>query len=204
MHAGIDWSGNEGRDEYLYCAIVAIADASIWSEVCTAKRHAWGMAKKREFHAQSLKEWQLLAMLKAAREAGMVFGVLRKKRGSSPDMSYASSAQTLFVDFAQRYPLKNLWYDTEIQGGKAERAFETSLYRFNQSIYTKSALKAKCRPSHKSDMVQAADVLAYVVHRWTRGAIKNAALSQLLRDILSEPRNVWVDIGEEKKGDLRS
>lgn len=187
----MDWSGNADRDEFLHCIIVATENASAWSEICDARRHFWGMAQSKEFHAQSLKEWQLLAILESACECGFVFGITTVRRSETTRLfSYRSIAENTFSRFAARYAFKKLWYDTEIQGRKAEKEFETSLYRINREIYEKSTLKARCRESHKSDMVQAADVLAYVVHRQINDAIKDGKLRQLLQAILNDPRNV--------------
>jgi hypothetical protein len=156
------------------------------------------MAQHAEFHARDMTEQDILILLTAARESGMVFGalVLEKIGVTNTEapiaFDYASVAQELFRGFVLRYSVKRIWYDTEIQGRAAEKAFETEMCRINRAIYPNAPLKARCRPSNKSDLIQVADSVAYVVSRQTRGLLKHTPLQQLWAAIAADERNLII------------
>ena len=192
--AGGDWSGKT-RDDVFVFALAALPDAEVWYQQALKTRQQLGIARHMELHAHSLTEYQRLRFLQAANGNGMIVGaiVLQKsvkaKESSAALFDYASSARQLFGFFAQRYCLKRLWYDEEIKGKATQQKFETELHRLQRINHTES-MKAKCRPSHTSDMVQLADIVAYVLRRHITGAIKNPLLCQEVQQIVTDPRNL--------------
>ena len=196
MHCGGDWSGKT-RDDVFVFTLAALPDAEIWHERTLEIRQQLGIARHIELHAHGLTEYERLMFLQAANKNGMIVGaVILQKPVAAKEISvalfdYANSAQCLFEVFAQRYCLKRLWYDEEIKGKASQQKFETELYRINRLHHTES-MKAKCRPSHTSDMVQLADIVAYVLRRHITNAIKNPLLRQEVQRMVAEPRNLII------------
>lgn len=193
-HAGMDWSGKPGKDDFLICAIAAMENPQAWSEECAELKRTLSMKQSAEFHARDRSEAENHAVLQTAVSAGIHFGVLTiNKLKVSPDLfSYEQTAIALFGVFTTRYQIKQLWYDREIQGRTTEQAFHTKLQRINQATYPKSTFKARCRSSNKSDFIQAADCVAYLQHRLLRHAIRDARLKELALQVLNSGKNVWI------------
>jgi len=197
----MDWSGKSDRDKYLICVLAAIQNAEAWSEKCADLRHELGMKQSTEFHARDMSELENFTVLQTAKDGGIIFGAFVMERpdevnGQNISFSYDGIAQELFHAFAARYQVRTLWYDKEIQGRMAEQTFETKLRRINRTIYPKSTFKARSRPSDKSDLIQAADSLAYMIHRLMRNAIGHHPLKMLVRQLLNDERNIWIRFGE--------
>ena len=198
MDAGGDWSGKPDRDDLLIFAVAAMENAEDWSEHCTIIRQQIGKPRDVEFHARDMSDAERFALLSAARNAGLVVGVLVLKKSEAPDenfaalFNYTTSAQELLGAFFSRYQLKRFWYDSEVNGRKAQQEFETGLYRFHRAIYPNTTLKASCRPSHTSDLVQLADCVAYAFRRQALNAIKYAPLRQLVKEIAADQRNLVI------------
>jgi len=166
------------------------------------------MAQRAEFHARDMSEQEILNYLQSARDAGIVIGaVILKKPPANTQLlanfNCAFAAQEFFRVFLTRYNVRRFWYDTEIEGRVAEQTFETELSRINRELCPGTSLKARCRRSHQSDLVQIADSIAYIMRRHTLGVLKLQRLQRLTDEILSDERNVFLEWGKEEKSDLR-
>ncbi len=196
LDAGGDWSGKADKDEILVFGFAGCEDAETWSKQCATIRHRLGMPQNAEFHARDMSEPEIQAYLQAARDAEIVMGavILRKPQhpgAESPgDFTCAFAAQEFFRTFLLRYNIKRFWYDTEIEGRAAEQAFETELSRINRALRPDTSFKARCRRSDKSDLVQIADSVAYVLRRYSLGTLKSAPLRKLVGEILEDESNV--------------
>ena len=208
MDAGGDWSGKGDQDEVLVFGFAAAASAESWSEQCAAMRQRLGKPQRAEFHARDMNEHEILDYLQSARDAGIVMGavILKKPPASThplTNFNCAFAAQEFFRVFLTRYNVRRFWYDTEIEGRVAEQGFETELSRINRELCPGTSLKARCRRSHQSDLVQIADSVAYAMRRRTLGVLKLQRLQRLIDEILADKRNVFLEWGKEGKSDLR-
>jgi len=194
LYAGMDWSGKPGKDDFLICSIAAIETPQTWSEKCAELKRTLSIKLSAEFHARDMSETENLAVLQTAVDAGIHFGVLTMKKSKvNPELfNYERTATELFRVFTTRYQAKQLWYDREVQGRAVEQAFQTKLQRINRASYPKSTFKARCRSSNKSDLIQAADCVAYLQHRLMRDVIRDTSLKRLTWQVLNSEKNVWV------------
>lgn len=153
------------------------------------------MAPKREFHGYLMKDdAQRLDMLQMGRDLGMRVGALvlneNTKLLESATLSYQSIALELLNPFFARVALRNLWCDTEIEGKKAQKAFETQIQRCHRAIHPNARFEARVRESHTSSLIQLADVMAYTLRTQAMGKVKNSALRQFLKDLASDNANL--------------
>ncbi len=193
--AGADWSGNpDAPDEVFIFCLVALLDVEAWNAQCEELRVSLRMAQGSEFHGREMKDdGQRLQLLKAGRDAGMRVGALVvtgwENWGEEP-LSYEGVALELLRQFLPLCPLKAIWFDTEIQGKKAQTEFATAVGRCHRAIHPEVRLKARTRDSHSSRMIQLADVMAYGLRTQERGSLESPALQQFLREIAGDERNV--------------
>ncbi len=186
LYAGGDWSGKpDKRDEALIFCVVALSDKEAWTDSCRQLRHNLRMAQNAEFHGHEMKDdAHRLQLLQAGREAGMKIGALVLSKGARAEgnetPSYESAALELLNPFFARYALRDLWCDNEIQGKAAQKAFETELQRCHRAIHPNARFKARLRPSHTSDLIQLADVMAYALRTQSHGTLKDAPLERFL------------------------
>lgn len=76
----------------------------------------------------------------------------------------------LIEKFLTLEPISRLLCDEDFKGKSEQAAFRTEILRINRRVQPESRMKVGFRPSHKSALIQAADVVAYVGSRFLRGA----------------------------------
>ncbi len=193
LYAGADWSGKADRpnEPFIFC-VVALNDAEAWNQRCQELREQFRMAPEREFHGYLMKaDAERLAMLQRARDLGMRIGaVICVETVRDNSLSYQSPALELLNPLFARGTLRTLWCDTEIQGKKARKAFETEVQRCHRAIHSQVRFEARVRDSHSSNLIQLADVMAYTLRTQAMGKVKSPALREFLKEIASDDANL--------------
>lgn len=82
----------------------------------------------------------------------------------------------LVESFLRVQPLFRLLCDEDFKGKREQQEFRSAVLRCNRIAQPQTKLKVGFRPSHKSALIQAADVVAYVGSRRVRGGTLSAAL----------------------------
>ena len=98
----------------------------------------------------------------------------------------------LIERFLERHALARLLCDEEIRGKAEWDRFRTALLRCNRSLQPQNKLKVAAWPSHKNTLIQAADCVAYVYARSTRGASLDARLRENLRVLQKNASNIFI------------
>ena len=196
LYAGGDWSGKADTpyEPFIFCVVI-LGDAEAWNQSCQQLREKLRIASHREFHGYLMKDdAQRLEMLQLAREAEMRVGALivtpNTKILEGATLDYQSIALELMGELFPRLALQNLWCDTEIQGEKAQKAFETQVQRCHRTIHPNARFEARIRDSKTSSLIQLADVMAYTLRTQTLGKVKNPALRQFLKEVASDDANL--------------
>lgn len=207
MHVGMDASGTPDllgtdpkHDPYVVC-LAAVEDVSLLASHFSNVRSRYGMRATQEFHAHQLPEEIIRAALVSGDEAGMVIGALlldkaatRQEREPAelppPVVLQESAAVALLEDFVNRYSLVELRFDEDIQGKKRQSAFITAAKRLHRARWPDQSIKVRPSPSHLSDLIQLADVVAYVLGRKARNAIQSQELRTCVAQLQHNARHI--------------
>jgi len=207
MHVGMDASGtpdlmgtNAWHDPYVVC-LAGVEDITLLADLLATVRKRFGIRAAQEFHAHQLPEEIICAVLTSADEAGMVIGALlldkvatRRAREAielpPPALLQEQAALALLEDFIDRYVLEELHFDEDIQGRKRQSVFSTAVKRLHRARWPGQSIKVRPSPSDQSDLIQMADVAAYVLGRKARGAIQSQPLRVAVTHLAQDTRNL--------------
>ena len=214
MFAGMDWSGTPDRrkelkepDLYVACCVVA-------PDVLEADEFLDNLRKRRskpydyEFKGYHSKENDLLELIEYVVDKGSVNAVTIDKSEvelslgaevfKRPDNLTIATGRLILNQAFRRGAISCVWCDEELSKENQKR-FNTLVQRDAQSLGMKSP-KIKRFPSHKSTMIQLADVVAYALWRDTLNRIASGRLQSAVKQVRGSGNFVRRGYGE----DLRS
>ena len=119
--------------------------------------------------------------------ASCIDKVASVRNGDLPPIGELHARLALRVWDALLYqtPVARLVYDTELEGNARQKAFETAIKRRSAALHPAQKLKVKPLHSHKSSLIQLADVVAYALSRGMRGEKVEPEIRELMREIKS-------------------
>ncbi len=199
MYGGLDWSGTTDRNSeiplYVPC-VVAVHDADQLSELFAELRPRFGMKKDEEFRGSKATGEKLAAVLNVGLQLDFCVGALLIDKAASHTIPATKAAfislatQRLLSQFMPRHALHRLWCDDEDLGRKEELRFKSDVARMARECGNPN-LKVSVYPSHKSDLIQLADVTAYALS-WNARKRSEAEVKSALQAIRKSPSNTII------------
>ena len=195
FHAGLDWSGRASLasrqpDIFIAC-LVAIEDVDTLKSRFDALRLETFGESDAELHGYKMRPERIAAALQIGIDLDAKIAALcidktvSTRAGTLPPVGelHGLSALRVWSDLLGQISVARLVYDTELEGKKRQKAFETEIKRCSAALYPARKLKVKPLPSHQSDLIQLADVVAYALSRELRGEKVEPEIRKLLREI---------------------
>lgn len=194
---GLDWSGTPDGNMriplYVPC-IVAVQDDEKLSELFAELRQQFHMKQTEEFRGSKASSEKLAAVLNVGLQLDFRVAALMIDKTASPIIPTPKAtfvtlaAKSLLSRFAPLTELNRLWCDDEDLGKAEERRFKNNVVRMARERGNAS-LKVSIYPSHKSDLIQLADISAYALS-WDARKRSEAAVKTALQKIRKDPRNI--------------
>lgn len=206
LYAGLDWSGTpnlkgmDSRHDPYVVVVAGVEDVERFTQAMRGLRFGFGMKAEAEFHAHNMPEEHSVQVVEAAQEAGLAVGALLVDKAltrqtqdalalpSPPDLQ-ALAALAVVEVFVRRYSLTELRFDEDIQGRKRQQEFVTAVKRIHRAVWPATRVKVQPLPSHKSDLIQLADVVAYLLGREARASLQTAQGVRLMQALREDARN---------------
>lgn len=199
MHGGLDWSGTTYRNSenplYVPC-VVAVYDAEKLSALFADLRRNFGMKQDEEFRGSKSSGEKLAAVLNVGLQLEFGVGVLLIDKTQSLVLPPTKadfvtlSAQRLLNRFMQCQHLHRLWCDDEDLGKAEERRFKSDIAQIARGCGVEK-IKTSIYPSHKSDLIQLADMTAYAFS-WDARKRSEIAVKIALQKICKNANNIIV------------
>jgi hypothetical protein len=203
-HAGLDWTATPSLNEpFAYGpGVVAVPDGATFEAAFCEIHQRFGISGKEiKGHNSSIEV--LDAVLQVLIDTQAKVGVLLLDKSRlltnpnaklpSPAVLRHQMACVLLEQFLASHPLAILYCDEDIRGQKEQQAFKTEILRCKRALQPYSKMKISMRPSHKSVLIQAADVLAYVYSRELRGALA-PQLRRKLDSLRADTNNLFLTV----------
>ena len=199
MYGGLDCSGTpDGNMQiplYVPC-IVAVPNAEKLSELFAELRRQFHMKQTEEFRGSKASGEKLAAVLNAGLQLDFCVGALMIDKTTSriiprPKTAFVTlAAKRLLGRFTPLEELNRLWCDDEDLEKSEELRFKKDVARMARERGNLS-LKVSIYPSHKSDLIQLADMTAYALS-WDARKRSEAAVKIALQAIRKNPRNIFI------------
>jgi hypothetical protein len=213
--AGLDWSGTPHPKEktveidlYIPCA-VSVPDIEATDGWFRDWRKELGRSIEFEFHGYRCSSKMLLKAIAHVLENGSVFAVLFDKNEmlknigpwifDHPALLPPATGRMVLDRMLETDPLHDIWCDEDI-GSNRRAEFNTAIKRKARSLWPTTP-KIRHYPSHKSNMIQLADMMAYILQRDARGSLETEELRQRVKQLRNNNRN---NIEWNNGDDLRS
>ena len=192
MYAGLDWSGapfakekGVSRDFYVPCC-VWMEDVEAVDAYFAAWRQELGRPITFEFHAYRCEADILLRAVEYVLANGLVSAVVLDKEALTVDLGAQvfdhprrlppATGRLVLDRVLEVKPLRRIWCDEDV-ANDLRADFNTQIKRKARAHWPDSP-DVKHYPSHKSSMIQLADLIAYVLQRDARGLSETAVLRQ--------------------------
>jgi hypothetical protein len=203
MYAGLDWSGTPfpkekgvSQDFYVPCS-VWMEDVDAVDAYFAAWRRELGRPVTFEFHAYRCSSDILLRAVEYVLTNGLVFAMVLDKEVLTADLGAQifdhpkrlppATARLVLDRVVEVKQLRRIWCDEDVASDlRAE--FNTHLKRKARAHWPGSP-DVKHYPSHKSSMIQLADLIAYVLQRDARGLSETVELRQKTHQLWQKPGN---------------
>ncbi len=201
-----DLTGTERRHNPYVVVAAGVQQPEILQEELARTRAQAGMKATQEFHAHALPEVVQVAVVEAGSRAGLCIGaLLMDKQASRRALDaglFPSSAQVqrrallrLLEAFFARYELAELRYDEEFGSRKRPQELITDIKRLHRAAWPLGRVRVQPAPSHQSDLIQLADVIAYGLGVEARGTQRTKALQELLQRLHTDSAHVFIGTG---------
>lgn len=217
LYAGLDWSGTPHakekgveKDLYIPCG-VRVPDVEATNGYFAGWRAEFGRPATFEFHGYECGPRTLLRAADYVLEVGQVTAVVFDKDVlvdemgpevfEKPALLPPATGRVVLDRMLSTSPLRRVWCDEDMPNKKRQQAFNTAVKRKARTLWPDDASPdMKHYPSNKSNLVQLADMIAYVLQREARGLLETAELRQRAQALWRKQGNqVWWG----KKNDLR-
>jgi hypothetical protein len=215
FYAGLDYTATPSAHEpqpYGPCIVTVPDEAAFevaWRQIFVAH----GISAD-EIKGHNSSEDVLLESLRTIRTTNAQIGLLLldKTRILSGTSTLPAPARlrlemgcTLVKIVLELQPIGRLLCDEEFKGRAEQAAFRTAILRIKRRVQSESKMKVGFRPSHKSTLIQAADVVAYIGSRYFRGAKLTHSLRREFETLRAEndDRIQLVDGWGGRESDLR-
>ncbi len=199
MYGGLDWSGTTDRNSeiplYVPC-VVAVHNADQLSELFAELRPKFGMKKDEEFRGSKATGEKLAAVLNVGLQLDFCVGALLIDKAASRVIPATKAAfvtlatERLLSQFMPHHALHRLWCDDEDLGKSEEHRFKNEVMRIAREHGTQK-FKVSIYPSHKSDLIQLADMTAYALS-WDARKRSEAKVKNALQAVRKNPSNVII------------
>lgn len=215
-HAGMDASGTsdlrgtEKRHDPYIVVLAGVKNLEILSVGFAAVRARFGMRANAELHGHAMSDEILCAALDAGTAADWRIGALRVDKAAARDQ-WGNSPLPAPIDFQQmaalrlvehfvaQYELTELRFDEDTQNRKRQQELITAIKRLHRAVWPERRLRVQPMPSHKSDLIQLADVIAYSLGIEARGTIRTPELQTRMKAFRADASHFilgW-EIGKE-------
>lgn len=200
LYAGMDWTGTTTQNSAIPLfgpCIVAINDLEELNHSFIDLRRKFGMKAGEEFRGSKSSSEKLAAVLEIGMKLNFSVGVLLIDKPNSlilPENKadfVMLSAMRLLHQFLPNHSIQRLWCDQEDLGKTNEHRFKSDIARLGRE-YASPKLQTSFRPSHHRDLIQLADVVAYVFS-WDARKKSDPAVKRLLQKIRNAQQNVIID-----------
>ena len=217
MNAGIDWTGtpdvppdDDRTGNYILGSVAVVFEPSCnVDKACAALRTRHNFGQRKEFHGYELTNRRELVfdILNFVVENAMVYGLFWDKRQLRQEDTTFFDDETLLLDAAglavfhnaiDETPLLHVWCDEEIKKKDEQKIFNKKLRGIQKSRWGagRKGPDAKHRKSDKSNLIQLADVVAYVLQRYLRGLKLEPRIRELARQIWGNGKVKWGEGGD--------
>lgn len=212
IHAGIDWSGSPDMPKaghalefYLPCA-VRVAGLDILNQQFIIWRNEFGFPLDYEFHGYRLRRNPevLMEMTRYVLEKAQVVAILFEKHRLSENLGAQvfnkpirlAPATGLLIchKMLESGPLRQVILDVDIAPSNRPE-FNTAVKRTARTLWPEQGFSngfPKHHPSDKHNIIQLADVIAYVLQREAHGLSETAELSRLVKALWRKEGNYIV------------
>jgi len=206
MYAGLDWSGTPhpqeqgvGIDVYIPC-IVHVEDIDATDTYMTDWRKQLGRSITYEFHGHQSRPEVLEQAIEYVLANGRVVAVLLDKQEITEQMGPQvfdhpatlppATGRIVLDQILEVGPLRRIWLDEDIASDR-RKAFNTEIKRKARALGQESP-DLKHYPSDKSNMIQLADMIAYVLQRDAKNLLETEELCRLVRQLWRQTGNrIW-------------
>ncbi len=197
MYAGIDWSGTpdirkgvQEPDLYVACCVVMpdIDEANRFLDELRKRRH---QAFDYEFKGYHSTEESQKELIEYVLEVGKASTVIVGKRAvessvgveifAHPDKLAIATGRMILKKALGESEIRTVWCDEELSKEKQKR-FNTAIHKDAKSLCRKSP-KIRHDASHKSNMIQLADTVAYMIQRDALGRVKLDRLKRIVKKL---------------------
>lgn len=208
---GMDWSGTpeaasyRGQEFYICCA-VRMTDVEETDAALKQVRQDFGLPKTTELHGYHSGARLLKRALRLVLETGQVTALILDKATLDLPSSFAlpavlpaATALCVLEHCFAAGVIRRLWCDQDIHELAKRRAFNTRIFRMARGEQAER-IDIKHYPSHKSSLIQLADMTAYALQRSLRGALETDELQRLMQTLQRKFGNLVRSVGGD---DLR-
>ena len=205
MFAGVDWSGTPDRKEnfvgpdlYVACCVVVPSndEANQFLDNLRKKRHK---PFRYEFKGYHSEENELAELAEYVLDIGSAHALIVDKSEIEsrsgreifhrPDDLTIATGRFVLGKALEKSQVRTAWCDEELSSEKQKR-FNTTIQRDAKSLGKRSP-KIRHEASHKSNMIQLADIVAYALQRDALGRVRLDRLKRAVRELRDSETVVW-------------
>jgi hypothetical protein len=204
-YAGLDWSGTpywrhmgDGPNHYLPCA-VRVENVDDLESAFASMRSGLGLPMDFEFRGYKSSPRQIIRVLEYVLEHATIVSLVFDKQTlaqdlgaqifDKPAMLPIITGQIVINQMLQTGPLGKLWCDKGDIATNRQGLFNTAIMRVARSLWPEGVRIAHV-PSGKSQMIQCADIVAYVLHREVQGLSETKEISRQAQKLWRKDGNI--------------
>lgn len=205
MFAGMDWSGTpdrkenfEGPDLYVACCVVVPnnEEANQFLDNLRKQRHKPFRYEFKGYHSEENELTELVEYVLDVGRAHALFvdkSEIESRSGREifhhPDYLTIATGRYVLGKALEKSEISTVWCDEELSKEKQKR-FNTTIQRDAKFLCRRSP-KIRHDASHKSNMIQLADIVAYVLQRDALGKVRLDSLKRAVRELKDSGDVVW-------------